>query len=134
MGERAKDTPRKMFTSGQFKEIIRFVVSGIVSTLICYMGYYICLLWFSPNVSFVMGYTVAMLVNYILTTAFTFKVRATKKKAMGFIVSNGINYMLCAVFLNMFLWIGLPKTIAPIPMYACAVPINFLIVKFVMKG
>ncbi len=114
-------------------EIVRFGITGVVSTLVTYVVYYICLLWLNPTVSFTIGYIVAMIVNYILTTTFTFKVEATTKNAVGFVVSNLINYGLCTLFLNFFIWIGVSKKLAPIPMYAICIPINFLIVKFVMK-
>ena len=115
-------------------EIVRFGITGVVSTLVTYAVYYICLLWLNPTLSFSIGYIVAMIVNYILTTSFTFKVRANKKNAAGFVISNAINYGLCTLFLNFFIWIGVSKKIAPIPMYAICIPLNFLIVRFVMKG
>ncbi len=114
-------------------EIIRFGVTGVVSTLATYLFYYTFLYWFNPTVSFTIAYLIAMVINYMLTTSFTFKVKATKKNAAGFLISNGINYVLCALFLNIFLWLGVSEKLAPIPMYMICIPINFLIVRFVMK-
>lgn len=117
----------------RFMEIIRFGITGVVSTLVTYAVYYFCLYWLNPTMSFSIGYIVAMIVNYILTTSFTFKVKANTKNAAGFIISNAINYGLCTLFLNLFIWIGISKKLAPIPMYCICIPINFIIVKFVMK-
>lgn len=114
-------------------EIIRFGVTGVVSTLATYIFYYIFLHWLNPTVSFTIAYLMAMIINYLLTTSFTFKVKATKKNAAGFLISNGINYVLCALFLNIFLWLRVPEELAPIPMYMICIPVNFLIVRFVMK-
>lgn len=114
-------------------EIIRFGITGVASTVTTYIVYYICLFWLNPTVSFTLGYIVAMCVNYLLTTVFTFKVKATAKNAVGFLISNGINYVLCALFLNFFIWCGVGEKWAPIPMYAVCIPINYLIVRFVMK-
>lgn len=114
-------------------EIIRFGITGGVSTVTTYVIYYICLFWLNPTISFTIGYIVAMVVNYLLSTLFTFKVKATAKNALGFLVSNGINYLLCALFLNVFIWLGVGEKWAPIPMYAICIPINYLIVRFVMK-
>lgn len=114
-------------------EIIRFGVTGVVSTLATYLFYYIFLYWFNPTESFTIAYLIAMVINYMLTTSFTFKVKATKKNAAGFLISNGINYVLCTLFLNIFLWLGVSEKLAPIPMYMICIPINFLIVRFVMK-
>lgn len=114
-------------------EVVRFGITGVVSTFATYLFYYIFLFWLNPTISFTIAYLVAMVINYMMTTVFTFKVKATKKNAAGFVVSNGINYALCAMFLNIFIWIGVSEKIAPIPMYAICIPINFLIVRFVMK-
>lgn len=114
-------------------EIIRFGVTGVVSTLATYLFYFIFLNWLNPTVSFTIAYLIAMVINYLMTTSFTFKVKANKKNAAGFVVSNVINYILCAFFLNFFIWMGVGERIAPIPMYMICIPINFLIVRFVMK-
>ena len=118
---------------GKIGEIIRFGVTGIVSTLATYLFYYIFLNWLNPTVSFTIAYLIAMAINYVMTTCFTFKVKANKKNALGFVLSNVINYVLCALFLNFFIWIGFSKQWAPIPMYGVCVPINFAIVKSIIK-
>ena len=41
--------------------------------------------------------------------------------------------MLHIGLLNTFLWLGLSKTLAPIPVFAIAIPVNFLLVRFVFK-
>lgn len=115
------------------REVVRFGITGVVSTLVTYGVYYILLKWLNPTISFTIAYLVAMVVNYLLTTLFTFKVNANTKNALGFIVSNGINYGLCTLLLNAFIWLGVSKQLAPIPMYAISIPVNFLIVRFVMK-
>lgn len=114
-------------------EILRFGVTGVVSTLATYLFYYIFLNWLNPTMSFTIAYLIAMAINYLMTTSFTFRVKANKKNAVGFVVSNAINYILCALFLNLFIWVGISKQLAPIPMYMICIPINFLIVRFVMK-
>lgn len=115
------------------REFVRFGITGGVSTLVTYGVYYVILKWLNPTFSFTCGYIVAMVINYILTVVFTFKVKATARNAVGFIISNGINYLLCTLFLNVFIWLGVAAKIAPIPMYCICIPLNFLIVRFVMK-
>ena len=114
-------------------EILRFGMTGVVSTLATYLFSYIFLNWLNPTMSFTIAYLIAMAINYVMTTSFTFKVKASKKNAAGFVVSNVINYGLCALFLNFFIWIGVSEKFAPIPMYMICIPINFLIVRYIMK-
>lgn len=123
----------EMTKSPNIKEILRFGITGVVSTLVTYAVYYLMLFWLNASISFTIGYVVAFIVNYIMTVSFTFKVKASAKNGTGFIVSNIINYGFCMMFLNLFIWSGLSKQVAPIPMYAICIPINYLIVRFVMK-
>ena len=114
-------------------EIIRFGITGVASTVTTYLVYYVCLLRVNPTIAFSIGYIVAMCLNYLLTILFTFKVKATAKNAVGFILSNGVNYLLCTLFLNIFIWCGVGENLAPIPMYVICIPINFIIVRFIMR-
>jgi len=116
-----------------FQEIARFGIVGIISTITNYGVYCLLLSLFNPSFSFFIGYVAAFIVNYILTTSFTFKVKATKKNAGGFIFSNIINFLLCELVLNAFISLGLSKQWAPIPMYVLCVPVNFIIVRSLMK-
>lgn len=116
-----------------YKEIIRFGITGVVSTVVTYLVYYICLTFANPAIAFLIGYFIAFIVNYIMTLTFTFKVKASAKNGAGFIISNIINFLLCELFLNIFISIGVAKQWAPIPMYAVCIPINFFLVRFVMK-
>lgn len=117
----------------KYLEVIRFIITGVVSTLTTYVVYWVLLPFLNHSVAFLVGYIVAVIVNYIMTTSFTFKVKATKKNGLGFIVSNIINFILSEAFLNLFIYLGVSKQWAPIPMYAICIPINFLIVRYVMK-
>jgi len=117
----------------QFKEIFRFAITGIISTITIYAVYYICLGFVVPSVAFLVGYLFAFLVNYFLTVTFTFKVKVSTKNGAGFIVSNLVNFFLNEFFLNLFIHMGITEKWAPVPMFAVCVPINFLLVRFVMK-
>ena len=117
----------------KYAELLRFCITGIISTVTNYGIYWLLLPLLNHSVAFLIGYIVAFAVNYLLTTTFTFKVKASAKNGAGFVVSNVINFFLCELFLNLLIYLGVSKQWAPIPMYAICVPINFLIVRFVMK-
>lgn len=87
-------------------EMVRFGITGTVSTITNYLAYWILLKWLNPSVAFTLGYVAAFVVNYILTTTFTFKVKATAKNGAGFVVSNIINYALCIAVLNFFICVS----------------------------
>ena len=116
------------------QEIFRFVIVGGIATAVLYATYWLALRMLQPSWAYSLAYFCAFVVNYLLTTSFTFKVDKSVKNGMGFVVSNVINYLVSMALLNIFLWIGLSETVAPIPTILLATISNFLIVRRVMNG
>lgn len=117
----------------KLREMIRFGIVGVVATMIQYAVYYILLPYMDERVALTVGYIVSFCCNYIMTTRFTFQVKANIKNAGGFAFSHIINWALQVGSLSLFLWLGVPKEWAPIPMYMVCVPVNFLLVRFFVK-
>lgn len=118
----------------KLKEFIRFAIVGVISTGIHYGLYYLLNLVINVNVAYTIGYVIAWGCNFYLTAHFTFKSKTSFKRGVGFVVSHEINYALHMALFNLFLWIGLSETLAPIPVYCIAVPVNFILVRYVFKS
>ena len=116
------------------KELYRFGVVGCIATFIQYITYYILLSIFVHSIAYSIGYILSFSVNYILTTAYTFKVKRTRKNWIGFVLSHLVNYCLQIGLLSFFVVIGINKTIAPIPVFAICIPTNFILVRFFVKN
>lgn len=114
-------------------EFIRFGIVGCIAVCVQYLAYFLLLNICSHNVSYTFGYIISFVVNYILTTSFTFKTKKSKKNGLGFALSHMINYCMQVGFLNMFIFIGCSKQIAPIPVFVICVPTNFIFVRYFMK-
>lgn len=112
---------------------MRFGVVGVAATLLQYAIYAVLLMWLDPSLSMSMGYAVSFVFNFMATTRYTFKVKANARRGAGFALSHAVNYMLQMVTLNLFLWFGVDKHLAPIPMFAICVPVNFILVRFFIK-
>lgn len=116
---------------GQF---VRFCINGCVAVAIQYAVYWTLLqMNCEANIAFTIGYVVSFCYNFIVTSYWTFHSRPSWKHLTGFGGSHVVNYLVQIAFLNTFLWLMLPKSIAGVLAMACAVPINFLILKFVYK-
>lgn len=115
------------------REPLRFVMVGVIATLIQYGVYYALLDLTGANNALTIGYVVSLVCNYILTTRFTFNVKRSKRNAYGFIGCHIMNWILQLITLNVFIHLGVTKVWAPIPMYMVCLPVNFLMVRFVMK-
>lgn len=117
-----------------FYEIIRFGIVGIIATIIHY-GIYLALnLIITSWIAYSVGYGISFLCNFYLSNKFTFKTKPTIKKGIGFGVSHFINYLLQVILLSIFIKLGIPDNYAPLPVFCIAVPVNFLMVRFVLKS
>jgi putative flippase GtrA len=125
---------RGVCQNSKLMEILRFVIVGVISTGVTYGAYYFLMDFTNSSIAFTIAYLIAFVVNFILTTTFTFAVKATAKRGIGFVISNAVNYLLSIGLLNLFIYLGVSITIAPIPMFAITIPTNFFIVRWVMKG
>lgn len=131
-----KQAINNLCRSAQFRELIRFGIVGVVATLIQYGIYYLFnqLIGLGATTSLTIGYIISFVFNFFLSNYFTFKTKPTIKKGLGFGASHAINYLLQIVFLNLYMMMGIPEQWAPFPMFATVIPINFLLVRFVLKS
>ena len=121
----------RLSRSEKFRQFIRFGIVGTVSSAIHYGVYCLVLHFTNANIAFTAGYGVGLICNFFLTSYFTFSSRPSSGKALGFGISHLINYILEISLLNLFLWMGTDKFIAPILVMAIVVPVNFLLLRFV---
>ena len=116
----------------RLKEMSRFVMVGLVATAIHYAVYCMLLPQMSHYAAFTVGYVVSFLCNYVLSSRFTFRVGASVQRFVSFALSHAANYFIQMVLLGLFIWLGVSKTLAPLPVYAVAVPVNYLMVRFAL--
>ncbi len=115
---------------GQF---IRFIIVGTIITAILYLVYLPLTHLFSPSLSYTLASIVSITSNFFLTSYFTFKQKPSLQKSIGFLMQQGFNYVMQLGFLNLFIWLGIPKEFAPFPVFVIALPLNFLLLRFVFK-
>lgn len=129
-------TITRLRQSSSLREVIRFGIVGVCATLIQYGIYFLCNqpLGIGATTSLTIGYAISFVFNFFLSNYYTFKTKPSVKKGIGFGISHIINYTLQIVFLNLYLHLGLSEQWAPVPMFATVIPINFLLVRFVLKS
>ena len=103
-------------------EAARFVVVGGIATAVHYGIYYAT------------GYVLSFIANFVLTSYFTFGTAPSVRKLAGFSGAHVVNFVLHMVLLNVFLMVGVPKALAPLPVFAIAIPVNFMLVRLAFKG
>lgn len=115
-------------------EAARFVVVGGIATAVHYGIYYLLLSCIYANVAYATGYVLSFIANFVLTSYFTFGTAPSVRKLAGFSGAHVVNFVLHMVLLNVFLMVGVPKALAPLPVFAIAIPVNFMLVRLAFKG
>ena len=123
----------EIFNKKLFGQAIRFCIVGVMAVVIHYAIYLLLKQWMVHVVAFAIGYFISFIANFFMTAKFTFKKDATTKKGVGFLGAHIINFILQTSLLQLFLWLGVDENFAPIPVYCIAVPVNFMLVRFVFR-
>jgi len=118
----------------KLEEFIKFVIVGIIATLISYLLYILLIKHLDKSIAFTIGYVISFCFNLIASNLFTFKTKVNVKSGLRFSLAHVANYLIQIILLNLFTYIGIPKLYAPIPVYAIAVPVNFFFVRFALKS
>lgn len=123
----------EIFNKKLIGQAIRFCIVGVMAVAIHYAIYLLLKQWMLKVVAFAIGYFISFIANFFMTAKFTFKKDATTKKGVGFLGAHIVNFILQTSLLQMFLWLGVNENFAPIPVYCIAVPVNFMLVRFVFR-
>lgn len=123
----------KLLNEKSIGEIVRFVLVGLLATAIHYAIYYVLLSATGHNLAYTIGYIISFVSNFILSSLFTFKVSLSVHRLAGFAMSHLLNYLIQIVLLNVFIWMGVSASIAPLPVFVIVVPLNFLLVRYALK-
>ena len=120
------------------KEIIhtfvKFGMVGVFATILHYGIYWVLQRFIEVNVAYSVAYFFAFIANFYLTSYFTFGTSPSWKKLFGMGGAHVVNWLLQLALLNTFLWMGVAKEWAPIPVFVISVPVNFLLVRFVFTS
>lgn len=118
-------------SNSRFSEIIRFGIVGAIATLLQYGFYVIFVHVFKVKAvpSSMISYALSFIVNFFLSSYFTFHSQPNAKKGLGFTLSHlfnmGLQTGLVAIFQQL---VG--KTLALLPAMAICIPVNYLLVRF----
>ena len=106
-------------------EIVRFCITGTIVTAILYGIYYTMLYMdFNVDISFTTGFVVSFACNFFLTNYYTFKTKVDFENGVRFSICQAIN----------FIAIGVPEKVALIPVWAIIFPVNFWLMRSILRS
>ena len=118
----------------KYRSAVRFVLVGAIGTGVQYGIYYILLGVFQykwpevvvlTSLAFTIGFVVEMVLNYFMTSFYTFRVRPSLKNAGGFIIGRTLNYFIQIGLLNILIWLHMSEEWAGLTAIALAGVINY---------
>ena len=118
---------------GKLAEAMRFAVVGVVATVLQYVLYVGFNRLMHPTLANTIAYAVSFGFNYVASTRYTFKVKSTARRGLGFAFSHLGNYCMQTIVLAAMLWLGVQKDLAMVPVFAVCVPVNFILVRYFLK-
>lgn len=121
--------------AGKKGELIRFALVGSFCAGLQYGMYVIFLnaVGVTAVVATLISYGISFIVNFFLSSFFTFHSNPNAKKGLGFTLSHLINMGLQTGLVAIFKGF-IPHTLALLPALAICVPVNFVLVRFVFNG
>ncbi len=113
------------------RQFIRFCINGAAAVAIQYGVYLLMLEYTGAFMANTVAYAVSFCYNFIMTSYWTFGRKPTFGKLAGFCGSHIVNYIAQQIFLCLALWLSIPDAYAALVAMACAVPVNFTILRLV---
>ena len=116
-------------------QFIRYCTVGSLAAGIHYGVYFVLQEYelVNLNIAYTIGYATSFICNFFMTSYFTFRSNPSLKKALGFGRSHLVNYLIHMGLFNLFLSLDVNQEIAPLFVLAVAVPVNFVMLRFVFK-
>ena len=116
-------------------QFIRYCTVGSLAAGIHYGVYFVLQEYelVNLNIACTIGYATSFICNFFMTSYFTFRSNPSLKKALGFGGSHLVNYLIHMGLFNLFLSLDVNQEIAPLFVLAVAVPVNFVMLRFVFK-
>lgn len=116
------------------REFVKFSALGLIAFLM-HNVVYMLLTYFDVNatLAYSLGYISWAVSNFLLSTYVTFRTRATVKRAVGFAACIAIYYLVQMTIFTLIQLTPVPEILVTPIVYACAFPINFIMVRWVMK-
>ena len=117
--------------NSRFAEIVRFGLVGALATVLQYVFYVIFVhaVGVKAVPSSMISYALSFVVNFFLSSYFTFHTRPDAKKGVGFTLSHLFNMGLQTGLVAIFQQI-VGKTLALLPAMAICIPVNYILVRF----
>lgn len=117
------------------REIVRFVLAGLVNTAASYLFYLLLLRLVPCAVSYTLAYAAGVGLSYVLNSRWVFREPVGLKKAIRWPVVCAVQYLLSTGLLCVAVDVfHVDPRVAPLPAVALTVPVTFMLSRLTLRG
>ena len=129
------DKIKEFLREKETQQFIRFCIVGGTCAMIDAAVFYVVRLLAPYQVALISGYLISLCVNYLLTVYWTFQTQSSVLNLIGIVGAHMFNLFIVRMGLMLLFveWIGLPDSIAYIPMAIISAITNYLVIRTVVK-
>lgn len=114
-------------------KLIRFMISGSISTLFMWGIYIVFKEFYSYQLAYLLSYIFAIVFTYFLNTIYVFHKKISLKTFLSFPLIYVAQYGIGALLLEIFAHFGFSLTYAPILIIILLLPLTFSLNKIVLR-
>lgn len=115
--------------------LLRFVVVGVANTAVYYLFYRLLLLGMPYVPAHLLAWSGAVVFSFFANSLFTFGVRPTWRRFLAYPLTTLVNLTFTTIGLVLLVeWVGVDERYATLIMGIAAVPVTFLLTRFVLTA
>lgn len=116
------------------RESFLFLVVGGINTLLNYVFYLVCLLFFSYTVSFTISYVTGLVMAYCLNSLFVFKERMRLSSFLRYPIVYVVQYLIGITLLYLIVEIlHISPLVAPWIIIIVTIPVTFRLSRYIIR-
>ncbi len=114
-------------------EFVRYVLAGGINTAITYAAYLLILPFIHRQVAYLLTYILGIVLSYALNTRLVFRQPLRWRSAVQFPAVSLLQYIVSALFLELFVALGMSAGLAGLVSILPTIPITFVISRWIIK-
>lgn len=114
-------------------EFVRYVLSGGINTALTYAAYLLILPFIHYQLAYLLTYLLGIVLGYAFNTLLVFRQPLRWRSAVQFPMVSLVQYVISALFLELFIALGMSAGLAGLVSIIPTIPITFVISRWIIK-
>ncbi|MFF2480866.1 GtrA family protein [Paenibacillus sp. NPDC058071] len=117
------------------REVIRYVIAGMLNTAITYLSYILMLLFVPYSIAYLISYLLGILFSFFINSKMVFQTKMTLWKLIQYPLVYVAQFLLGLFLLYLFIdKLSMNNKIAPLIVTIVSLPVTYFVSKFILSG